>query len=278
MPRSSNADPYITGVVFNDTAGKGEYQPGEGLAGVTISVSGVGTTTTMDAGGYSLQVPPGIYTVTASGGGLPSSITRTVVVQNQNMRLNFDENPNGATLSAASDGSVSGLLGSFLAMETGDTASNYSVRIDWGDGNASFATLVPGPDGTFDVEGSNTYADNGVYSVRVLVTHLSDGQTFALNATAYVGSAASPTSSNPGSVNPWNGGTTQTGSGQASTGSGQASTGSGVLGQVGSVGGQQDSHHKKKSAKSDHQRHKATPHKAKTHPTQSAKKTRHMPV
>ena len=111
-----DTDPFITGVVFDDTTGNGEYEPGEGLGGVTITVSNVGTTTTIDAGGYSLQVPPGIYTVTASGGGLPSPITRTVVVQNDNMRLNFDENPNGATLSADVNGTVSGLLGSFAAI------------------------------------------------------------------------------------------------------------------------------------------------------------------
>ena len=63
---------------------------------MTISVSNMAMTTTLDAGGNSLQVRrPGIYSVTASGGGLPSPITRTVVVRNQNMRLNFDENPNG---------------------------------------------------------------------------------------------------------------------------------------------------------------------------------------
>ena len=57
--------------MFDDTTGNGEYEPGEGLSGVTITVSNVGTTTTLDAGGYSIQVPAaGIYTVTASGGGL----------------------------------------------------------------------------------------------------------------------------------------------------------------------------------------------------------------
>ncbi len=219
---TSNSNTFLTGVVFDDTAGNGEYEPGEGLSGVTISVSNVGTTTTLDAGGYSLQVPAGIYTVTASGGGLPSPIARTVVVQNDNMRLNFDEDPNGAILSAASDGSVSGLLGSFTQMQPGDTASSYSARIDWGDGNASFATLTPGANGTFDVDGSNTYADPGVYSVRVLVTHLSDGQTLALNATVSVGSTA------PGS-----GGTTPVGNGQGSStqgSSGQSNSGTGTTG------------------------------------------------
>ena len=70
MASTSNSNPFLTGVVFNDASGNGEYEPGEGLSGVTITVSNVGTTTTLDAGGYRIQVPAGIYTVTASGGGL----------------------------------------------------------------------------------------------------------------------------------------------------------------------------------------------------------------
>jgi len=108
MASTSNSNPFLTGVVFNETSGNGEYEPGEGLGGVTITVSNVGTFTTLDSGGYSIQVPAGTYTVTASGGGLAAPIARTVVVQNDDVRLNFDENPNGATLSAASNGSVSG--------------------------------------------------------------------------------------------------------------------------------------------------------------------------
>ena len=111
MASTSNSNPFLTGVVFNDTSGNGEYEPGEGLGGVTITVSNVGTTTTLEAGGYSIQVPAGVYTVTASGGGLATPIARTVVVQNDNMRVNFDEDPNGATLFAAGGGSVSGQLG-----------------------------------------------------------------------------------------------------------------------------------------------------------------------
>jgi serralysin len=270
---TSDSDPFLTGVVFDDTVGNGEYQPGEGLGGVTISVSNVGTTTTLDAGGYSLQVPAGIYTVTASGGGLPSPITRTVVVQNDNMRLNFDENPDGATLSAASDNAVSGLLGSFTPMQPGDTASSYSARIDWGDGNASFATLTPDANGTFDVAGSNTYADPGVYSVRVLVTHLSDGQTLALNATVFVGSTA-PVSSNPGPANPGQGSSTQ-------GGSGQGTSGTGTSGQVSDTGNTQGAHHKKTKhpkleSKPKHKTHPTTSHKTKAHPVQGAKKVRHL--
>jgi hypothetical protein len=47
------------------------------------------TTTTFDSGGYTLQLDPGTYTVTASGGALTAPITQTVEVTNVNTRLNF---------------------------------------------------------------------------------------------------------------------------------------------------------------------------------------------
>ena len=82
LAATSDTEPFMTGVVFNDTAGNGEYQPGEGLGGVTISVSDVGTTTTLDAGGYSIQVPPGhLHGHRQRRRALPSPIARTVVVQ-----------------------------------------------------------------------------------------------------------------------------------------------------------------------------------------------------
>jgi hypothetical protein len=86
-----NNGPFLTGVVFNDASGDGKYKIGEGLAGVTITVAGVGSTTTFDSGGYTMAVGPGTYTVTASGAGLASPITRTVTVGGSNYRLNFAE-------------------------------------------------------------------------------------------------------------------------------------------------------------------------------------------
>lgn len=266
----SDPEPFLTGVVFDDTTGNGEYEPGEGLSGVTITVSGVGSTATLDAGGYSLQVAPGVYTVTASGGGLPSAITRTVVVGDDNAQLNFDEDPNGATITADSTGTVNGLLGSFTAIASGDTAASYSARIDWGDGNASYATLTPGVNGTFDVEGSETYANPGVYAVRVLITHLSDGQTITLNATAIVNSSTYSGQAFPNPAYPGEGGTgtvqypaelgsgiVQTSSSQGGGSSGQAGSGSttaigATTGDGTTAGSSQGTHHKKKH-------HKAAP-------------------
>jgi hypothetical protein len=242
LAATTSSRPYLTGVVFQDAAGDGKYEPGEGLAGVTITVAGVGSTQTMDAGGYAIQLVPGTYTVTASGGGLPTPIARTIVLGNDNVRLNFDENPNGALLDAAPSGTVSGQLGTFTAMVPGDTAASYSARIDWGDGNATFANLTSNLDGTFSVQGSNTYAGPGVYAVRVLITHLSDGQTVALNATA---SVSSSTYSGPAFPNAAYFG--QGGSGLGSYFQGGNGPGNGGSGTTTPAG--QASHHKKKHPK-----------------------------
>ncbi len=53
--------------------------------------------------------------------------------------------------------------------------------------------MTPNANGGFGVSGSNTYAYPGVYEVRVLITHLSDGQTLALNATVTVTSGSGVT-------------------------------------------------------------------------------------
>ena len=85
--------PILTGVVYNDANHNGRYDLGEGLGGVTITVSGVGSTTTWDSGGYSFPLDPGTYTVTASGGALAAPFTKTVSVSNGNYRLNFTVGP-----------------------------------------------------------------------------------------------------------------------------------------------------------------------------------------
>jgi uncharacterized protein YkwD len=85
-----DSQPFLTGVVFSDNNNNGLYDAGEGLANVTITVAGVGSFPTLASGGYSVQVNPGTYTVTASGGGLAAPLTKTVTVGTTNYRLNFN--------------------------------------------------------------------------------------------------------------------------------------------------------------------------------------------
>ncbi len=97
---SFNTRQFITGVVFNDLSGNNKYDLNEGLAGVTITVttpSGAFVASASDfvSGGYSIQVGPGVYNVTASGPTLPSPVTRVAAVGATNFRLNFSPSYDG---------------------------------------------------------------------------------------------------------------------------------------------------------------------------------------
>lgn len=87
-----NANPFLTGVVFDDLNGNGRYDTFEGLEGVRVS-AGTFETRTSPGGGWSLQVTPGTYTVRASGGELENSadVDNVVVVAGTNVEVDFIE-------------------------------------------------------------------------------------------------------------------------------------------------------------------------------------------
>jgi uncharacterized protein YkwD/fibronectin type 3 domain-containing protein len=93
---ASAGNSFLTGVVYTDTVTKDNfYTPGEGLGGVTLTVTrssdgATFTTQTWAAGGYSIQLAPGTYKVAASGGGLKSPITyNAVTIGSQNVKRDF---------------------------------------------------------------------------------------------------------------------------------------------------------------------------------------------
>lgn len=85
--RSSPADMFLTGVVFRDDNGNRRYDPGEGLGGVSVA-AGPFNTVTNAAGGWSIKVPAGTYTVTASGGGFVGTATAVASVT-ENVAVDF---------------------------------------------------------------------------------------------------------------------------------------------------------------------------------------------
>ncbi|MFO0821250.1 MAG: dockerin type I domain-containing protein [Pirellulales bacterium] len=99
----------ITGVVFDDlTTADGDYDVGEGVAGAVIEATTNGgtiyRTRSGASGGYTLDVPPGVYTVTVSGAPLSAAMTRANVgVSFRNVKIDFD-----------ASASVSGLVGGSL--------------------------------------------------------------------------------------------------------------------------------------------------------------------
>ena len=83
--------PFVTGVVYRDLNGNGFYDPGEGLGGVTVTVSNSNSyAVTATSGGYSVPVPgSGSYSVTFNGGGVSANQKTVSVVNAQNVKADY---------------------------------------------------------------------------------------------------------------------------------------------------------------------------------------------
>lgn len=75
----ASVETFLTGVVFADGNGNSLFDPGEGLAGVTVQ-AGAYSATTGATGGYSILIPGGSHAVTCSGGGFSGVASATVNV------------------------------------------------------------------------------------------------------------------------------------------------------------------------------------------------------
>jgi hypothetical protein len=75
----ASAETFLTGVAFDDGNENSVFDPGEGLAGVTVQ-AGLLTATTGASGGYSISIPSGTHAVTCSGGGFSGSAAASVDV------------------------------------------------------------------------------------------------------------------------------------------------------------------------------------------------------
>jgi uncharacterized protein YkwD len=83
--------PFVTGVVYRDLNGNSFYDPGEGVGGVTVTVSNSDSyAVTASSGGYSVPVPgSGNYLVTFNGGSAPASQKNVNVVNAQNTKADY---------------------------------------------------------------------------------------------------------------------------------------------------------------------------------------------
>jgi hypothetical protein len=159
----ADSDPFLTGVVFTDTANTGFYAPGEGAGGVTIdakraSDGTVFSTTTWSSGGYSLEVPAGTYTVSASGGGLSATVSHSdVVVGSLNVEEDFTTPPDTGTVKGlvfddhnkdgireSTDGGIAGVAIYLRRIKNGHGVGKELKADTNSKGDYTFADLAPG--------------------------------------------------------------------------------------------------------------------------------------
>jgi phage baseplate assembly protein gpV len=160
----SEADRFLTGVVFADADGDAHYDKGEGIGGVTIDAGGGRTTTSMAEGGWSIQVPQGQYSVTCSGGTFVGTATANVGVTASNVEIDFRSS---ASKGEVDFGGVSGPDVSFTATPssgpapldvTFDAASSPDgAAFSWDFGDGATATGDPA---------AHTFTQPGLYSVH----------------------------------------------------------------------------------------------------------------
>jgi hypothetical protein len=78
---SNHYNLFIVGTVWTDANTNALYDPGEGIGNVTVMPDqGTYYAITGTAGGYAIPVSAGTYTLTYSGGGLPSNSVRSVTI------------------------------------------------------------------------------------------------------------------------------------------------------------------------------------------------------
>ncbi len=164
-----DSKPYLVGVVYKDPHDYANYSEGSGLAGVTLTITGTGgtfTTTTSAAGGYQIQLPPGSYGVTASGGDFgPAQTVGGVVITSHNWHLNFH------SISSTSLKAAPTLTGPATAKPGGSAtvswtavpgASGYHIYLDYespsgSQGYGGPVTDVSGTSFTFSALDTGTY-------------------------------------------------------------------------------------------------------------------------
>ncbi len=213
---SFSGNPILTGVVYNDTATVNDfYDPGEGLGGVTVAATPVGSgtassTSTWTSGGYSLPLAAGTYTVSFSGGGLTSPITyANVVISSSNVKLDASSNlgvwnvdGSGAWSSAGNwSGSLpagAGMIATFAGKATAPRTVSLSTAETVGTvnfNNAADGYTISGGTLTFQLPGDRSrvfvYAGSDTISSPIVLANGLDVTTLSATDSLTVSGAIS---------------------------------------------------------------------------------------
>ena len=92
LARPGNTEPALTGVVYDDKNNNNRMDLGEGIPGVSVSAGSAAVQTNL-GGGWSIPIGSGTWEVTASGGGLPSTMRTSAAMGSQNVWVDFESEP-----------------------------------------------------------------------------------------------------------------------------------------------------------------------------------------
>ena len=84
---------FLTGVAYSDKDGDKFYDPGEGLGGLTVTLTSSSgarfTTTTEFAGGYDIALAPGTYSLVFSGSGIVTTAPQQFTINSLNVKVDL---------------------------------------------------------------------------------------------------------------------------------------------------------------------------------------------
>lgn len=102
---------FLVGTVWQDANGNDQYDPGEGMGGITVMPdSGTYFATTANSGGYAFpMLSAGTYEVTFSGFGITTAISRTAVVGAESVLIDLKYSASSADAPQAITDPVSGI-------------------------------------------------------------------------------------------------------------------------------------------------------------------------
>ena len=181
--------PFITGVAFTDLDGDSFYDVGEGLGGITVTVSGVNTyAVTAQSGGYAVPVPgDGTYDVTFAGPGFADVTRQVQVVNRANVKCDFTPAFQSTVITGPVE-APAGKTSSYTA-----TSTPGATTVEWTTSRLSPTTWIEGAeDGgmhvTADISSgssaydyvSNTVVDSGNAAYHLLNPDFRD-QTVTLD-------------------------------------------------------------------------------------------------
>lgn len=159
---SNHYNLFIVGTVWTDANTNALYDPGEGIGSVTVMPDqGTYYAVTGTAGGYAIPVSSGAYTLTYSGGGLPSNMVRSVTVGSVSRLEDVELSGDSYDMTVSATISPTGMVTYVLSDQRKGFAYSLVASTNLVLGGWTWAGIVP-----------TGYSDSVTYSVPLIETNV----------------------------------------------------------------------------------------------------------